>query len=643
MSLFNELKRRNVFRVGIAYLVAVWIIAQVADLVLANIGAPQWVMQSLLLLLAIGFVVAIFIAWAYEVTPEGIKRESEVVSDVSVTHHTAKRLDIITIVLVVVAIGLLLTDRLLLDRFDQNPAVSGTAVTDEELQAAVIPGSDQSIAVMPFVALSTDENDEYFGKGIAEELLNALAKFPELKVAARTSAFSFGGKDVDLREVGETLGVAHILEGSVRRSGERLRITAQLIRVADGFHLWSETYERQSADIFDIQDEIVEGISRQLQFRLGVGAGSGRAADRNVNARAYEQYLRGLDLWWQRQYEQNRVDAVTAFRRATELDPDFADAWSAYGSSLSMSKFDPEFMSEQERRSRAEFSLQRAIELNPRNVRARSGLVYFHSNTVIDVPAAREHLRQALEIAPNDAFTHYAAAQLHWVTGEFTKMRQAFDRAISLDPLNRTIQRVHFQHLAGIGRYAETAAAIEMSANCIEGECDDIHSWAAMHLMMGALVSSNDNEVRRQKGKFAYNLQFMPDPLGPDSQSYIEFLQKFAEFFVDEKVDRDYWRSVDISGRFFGRCFLVVGSILAQVGEDDRALDFLSSQDGSKIFTGATECQYPLLPGRFELPERVRRDSRYHELWSSPDMQELAESRRANGQTAGLPMPTNSN
>ena len=625
-------------------MIAVWVIAQVADLVLDNIGAPKWVMQSLLLLLAIGFFVTIVIAWAYEVTPEGIKRESEVVRDESITHDTARRLDMITIGLVVAAIGLLLADRLLLDRMDQNPTARDASVRDEELQPSMVDSLatdlrfDQSIAVLPFVALSTDENDDYFGKGIAEELLNALAKFPELKVAARTSAFSFGGKDVDLRDVGETLGVAHVLEGSVRRSGERLRITAQLIRVADGFHLWSETYERQYADVFDIQDEVVAELSRVLQFRLGVGAGAGRAADRNVNARAYEQYLRGLDLWWQRENIRKRREAITTFRRATELDPDFADAWSAYGSSLLMSTLNPEFMSEQERVSQAEISLRRAFELNPRNVRALSVLVLFYMRVVIDISASREHLRQVLEIAPNDAFTHYAAGQLFWATGEFTKMRQAFDRAISLDPLNRTIQRVYFQNLAGIGRYSEAATAIEMSADCVEGECEINHAYAAWYLMMGALVSSNDNEVRRQNENFANILQFVL--LGP----FTELLQNFAKFSVDEKIDRDYWRSVDIiSHQYFSQCFLVVGSILAQVGEDERALEFLSSQDGSKIFASGFECQYPLLPGRYEMPERIRRDSRYHDLWSSPGMQGLAEIRRANGQTAGLPMPINSN
>ena len=256
MSFFEELKRRNVFRVGIAYGIAAWVVMQVADLVLENIGSPEWVIQTLLFLVAMGFIAALIIAWAYEFTPEGIKREGEVVRRESVTHHTAKRLDMITIGLVVVAIGLLLADRLMFDRLDQSPAADEASIADTGPQenttrpAPALPGSDQSIAVLPFVAFSTDENDEYFGKGIAEELLNALAKFPDLKVAARTSAFSFAGKDIDLREVGEMLGVANVLEGSVRRSGERLRITAQLIRVSDGFHLWSETYERQFADIF---------------------------------------------------------------------------------------------------------------------------------------------------------------------------------------------------------------------------------------------------------------------------------------------------------------------------------------------------------------------------------------------------------
>lgn len=647
MSLFNELKRRNVFRVGVTYVVAAWVVAQVADLVLENFGAPQRVMQSLLVLLAIGFIVTLIIAWAYEITPDGIKRDSEVVRDNSVSHHTTKRLGIITVCLVVVAVGLFLADKLLFDRIDQKPSANPTAVGDTARQPsadksqAADTRSDQSIAVMPFVALSTDESDEYFGKGIAEELLNSLAKFPDLKVAARTSAFSFGDKDVDLREVGEALDVAHVLEGSVRRSGERLRITAQLIRVADGFHMWSETYERQLTDIFDIQDEIVAELSRVLQIRLGVGAGAGRAVDHNVNAHAYEQYLRGLDLWWRREFGQNRIEAITSFRRATELDPGFADAWSAYGSSLSMSSLSHsgQNLSQPEFLSKARTSLLQALKIDSQNIRALSGLVYLHSGRALDIPAAKKHLQQALTIAPNDAFTQYAASQFYWATGDVGMMIQANDRAMSLDPLNRTTQRSAFQKLSGIGRYSDSAAPLESWTECKEGECRYGHLFSAYYLMVGALVSSHANDVRRRLDELTTIRQFMSDS-STDDDPYIGIMQKFAEFSVNGIDDSDHWRSLDISDDGFADCYLPIVSILAQMGEIERALDLLPNQESSTGYLpGGNECWYPLMPGRYEMPEIIRRSPRYHDFWSSPGFQEVAEIRRANGQTAGLPLP----
>ena len=261
MSLFDELKRRNVFRVTIAYVIVAWLVMQIADVVLNNITAPDWVFQVLMLFLAVGLPIAVISAWAFEMTPEGLKREHEVDRSQSITHHTGRKLDYLIIGVMAIAIVYLVIDNYVLD--------------DRPIEIA---DDERSIAVLPFVSLSNDDSDGYFGKGIAEELLNALAQFPDLRVAARTSAFSFEGKDIDLREIGEALGVAHVLEGSVRRSGERLRVTAQLIRASDGFHLWSEIFEREVTDIFVIQDEIVGELSRVLQFRLGVGVGAGRAS-----------------------------------------------------------------------------------------------------------------------------------------------------------------------------------------------------------------------------------------------------------------------------------------------------------------------------------------------------------------------------
>jgi len=234
-QLFQELKRRNVFRVAIAYLAVAWLVIQVSDIVLDNIAAPAWLMKALLFFLAIGFPIAALFAWAYEMTPEGIKREKDVDRSVSITQDTGQKLNRTIIAVLVAAVGFLLVDKFMLQE-----AAPETAVTDK------------SVAVLPFVAMSRGQDDEYFADGLTEEILNSLTRVPELLVTARTSAFHFKGQDIPVPEIAATLGVAHVVEGSVRRDGERLRVTAQLIRAADGFHLWSRNYDRETADTFGV-------------------------------------------------------------------------------------------------------------------------------------------------------------------------------------------------------------------------------------------------------------------------------------------------------------------------------------------------------------------------------------------------------
>ena len=256
-QLFDELKRRNVIRVAVAYLVAAWLVLQVADLVLENTAAPDWVMQVFMLLFALGFPLVLIFSWAYELTPEGLKREKEVDRTRSVTHQTGKKLNQITIGLLVVVVLVVAAERLLMPHSGVSTPATETAGTP-----------DRSIAVLAFEDLSQDGDQEYFADGLSEELLNVLAQNPELQVAGRTSSFAFKGQNKDLREIGELLNVAHILEGSVRKAGNRIRVTAQLINAEDGYHLFSESYDRDLTDLFAVQDELAARISEALHTEL---------------------------------------------------------------------------------------------------------------------------------------------------------------------------------------------------------------------------------------------------------------------------------------------------------------------------------------------------------------------------------------
>jgi TolB-like protein len=304
MSFVGELKRRNVVRVGIAYAVIGWLLAQVAEFAFENFGAPAWVLKSFVVILLLGLPPALVLAWAFELTPEGVKREKDVERADSITTQTGRKIDRLIIAVLILAVGFLILDKFTGDGPDT------VSIADAELQ---------SIAVLPFNNMSDDS--DHFADGLTEELLNLLAQNRDLKVAGRTSSFAFKGRNEDLRGIGETLGVATVLEGSVRRSGNRLRVTAQLINVDDGFHLWSDTYDRDMADIFDIQDEVAAAITRALQLHLTPA--SNRPTE---DVDAYELYLEALSLSGIEDVD-DMARAVNLLNRATALDPGFAKAY----------------------------------------------------------------------------------------------------------------------------------------------------------------------------------------------------------------------------------------------------------------------------------------------------------------------------
>ena len=255
MSFIAELKRRNVFRVAVAYGIVAWLLIEVAHTAFPTLQLPDWAPTLVTVLVIMGFPVALVIAWAFELTPEGIKRETAVDSADSITHQTGRKLDFIIIGVLAVAVVYFAVDKFVLET-EPEPVAEGT----EQVPAAEPVARERSIAVLPFVNMSSDPEQEYFSDGLSEEILNLLAKIPELKVIGRTSSFAFKGQNQDLRGIGQALGVNTVLEGSVRKSGERVRITAQLIDVSDGAHIWSESYDRTLTDIFAVQDNVAASI-----------------------------------------------------------------------------------------------------------------------------------------------------------------------------------------------------------------------------------------------------------------------------------------------------------------------------------------------------------------------------------------------
>ncbi|MGD8534005.1 MAG: adenylyl cyclase, partial [Gammaproteobacteria bacterium] len=337
MSLVAELKRRNVFKVAFLYAVAAWLTLQVADLLFEALELPASWLRLVLALLILGFPFAVIFSWVFEMTPEGLKREKDIDRSRSITADTGHKINILIAVLLVLAIASVAIDRLVPERTGPEQPVTEETATDTEADTSVLvaqkfaPAPNRSIAVLPFVNMSGDQENEYFADGLSEEILNFLAGVPDLQVTARTSSFQFKGKNMDVREVAEALNAAHVLEGSVRRSGDRARITAQLIRASDGYHLWSETYDRTLEDTFEVQTDIAESVTRALGVVMDASQRQQMLAAGVRDVEAFIAFQKGRTLFMDAHTNQLDMDmmaeAADWFGEAIRREPGFASAY----------------------------------------------------------------------------------------------------------------------------------------------------------------------------------------------------------------------------------------------------------------------------------------------------------------------------
>jgi TolB-like protein len=443
-SFFTELKRRNVIRVGIAYVVGSWLLVQGADLIFDLIGADDWVLRAVASVLALGFIPVVVFAWAYELTPEGLKKEKDIDRSHSVTQQTAKKLDIATMGLLLAAIGLLALDRALPEKpaaesvsLPGSQSLAEQPTTNVPGLAAATKAEPNSIAVLPFADLSAEGDQEYFSDGISEELLNLLVRVDGLKVASRTSSFAYKGLNSAVPQIASELKVANILEGSVRKSGNRIRITAQLIDTQNDRHLWSETYDRDLVDIFAIQDEIASSIVTALKQELGIDATVDEVvvtAD-TANLDAYELYLKGRTLFTARQ----RIDeAIALFQRAIELDPMFARAWEGLAAAEAVAD---DWLATDgiDHLPLAIAAAEKAIELDPDlsmpyavlgNIETRN----VGGENIPDAAQANDWLNLSLEKDPNNT-TAWLWRGIQYNNMGFPKLALAdFDECLARDP-----------------------------------------------------------------------------------------------------------------------------------------------------------------------------------------------------------------
>jgi TolB-like protein len=487
MNLFTELKRRHVFRIGIAYLVVAWLVLQVVNVLAPILGVPMWVSKAILLVLIAGFPVALILAWAFEMTPEGVKRTGdleEAAPKRSVS--SGRKLDFVIIGLMAIAL-LYFGWRQYYGTAPRQTAEQGSTTTATATATAM-----PSLAVLPFANLSDDKKQDYFADGLSEELLDKLANLKGLEVTGRTSSFYFKGKNEDLRVIGEKLGVENLLEGSVRKSGDQLRITAQLINAKTGYHLWSETYDRKLEDIFSIQDDISKSVATALSVTLGVGD-LGRIEGGTRNVAAYDAYLKG-------QFPANSVASTALFRslidsleRAVKLDPSYALAWASISSYCRTAAAFDDAGNGADWREKADNALARARDLAPGAVAvlAESAVVAAARGNWVD---AERTYRKAISLHGDAALAQDYGVFL----GNVGKARKAVDYLVEarrIEPLDPEVAHDLGEVYLESGKTAEAIAEFDRSVR-LGGDPSESNAFE----LYAALIARDREEIRRRIG-----------------------------------------------------------------------------------------------------------------------------------------------
>ncbi|HET9484611.1 MAG TPA: hypothetical protein VFO79_11695 [Xanthomonadales bacterium] len=627
MAFLAELKRRNVIRMAGLYLIGAWLIVQVSETLLPIFGTPDWVLKTLVLLLALGFVPALVFAWVFELTPEGLKRDRDVPVEQSVAPRTGRRMDRVIIALLLVALGFFAFERFALaPRHDDAPTVSskGGGAAPVPTPSTAVAGAGaaapaKSIAVLPFVNMSADPENEYFSDGISEEILNALAKLGDLKVAGRTSSFHFKGRNESLPAIGAALGVAHVLEGSVRRQGDKVRITAQLVQVSDGFHLWSETYDGSLDDVFELQERIARSITDALEVVLQGGQARRLVNVGTENAEAYALYLQATGIFNRREGLRFE-EAFKQLERAIALDPAFARAHSRLATlyavvsnyrNVDVDKSVAAVMAHAER----------ATELDPTlaEPHAAVGLVLNNERRFVESGAA---FARATALDPDDVTTNFWHGIALYNTGYYASGKAAFDDALRVDPLlpNGLLWR---------GRAHVGDGELERAERMFRQAAEGGHSFVAVGFSWLEQVRGNRDAAIAQLARGLES--FVRDEFGHDATTV------FARAcFGDPDARAEMLAIID---RYLAtkprRIAGVVPYVLIRSGELERGFALMGNGPTSNDSLVAGEVMGQLMPEARRSPHfaEFARRMGWAALWDAKGAPDFC-TRRANGDYA---------
>jgi TolB-like protein/Flp pilus assembly protein TadD len=438
---FGELKRRNVYKVAVAYAVVGWLLIQVATQVFPFLEISNWAIRLVIFVTALGFPVALIIAWAFELTPEGVKRTEA--ADAERQHSRGRVWIAVVVVAATLSLGLFFLGRY----------TAGTSMPRSS-EPATASNPQKSIAVLPLVNTSGDPSNEYFSDGLSEELIAVLAKIPDLKVIGRSSSFLFKGKSDDSKMIGEKLGVANLIEGSVRKQGDRVRIVAELINAHDGRSLWSDTYDRELKDIFAVQNEIATAVADQMKVKLLGQSAQPEAAGLSENPAAHNAVLQS-DFYFQQQTADSVRKSISFLQEAVRLDPNYAlayaklsQAWRQYAASFAIDDASKAY-------DEARQGADKAVSLAPDLPEVRMTVGLLAMNPGLDFPAGEKEFRHVLQSFPNNAAAKNGLCLSLLAQGRFTEAEKACRQALLLDPLLTNLWFNLGRITVGTGRYKE--------------------------------------------------------------------------------------------------------------------------------------------------------------------------------------------
>ena len=481
-NFFNELKRRNVIRMAGLYLVGAWLLTQVASTVLPMFGAPDWLPRTIVSLLAIGFIPALIFSWVFELTPEGLKRDEDVPPEESIAPQTARRMDRKIIVVLLLALGYFAFDKFVLTARRETAQLRSTVATNGSAATA----NSKSIAVLPFENLSEDRANAYFAEGIQEEILTRLAKIADLKVISRTSTQQYKSKPGNLSEIAKQLGVANILEGSVQKAADQVRVNVQLINAQTDSHLWADTYDRKLTDIFGVESDIAKSVAESLRAKLTGREEQALAVKPTNNQEAYDAYLRGVTLEAQSTFSAYPLEkAIGFFEQAVQLDPTFALAWSRLARANIYWYFNGETTSA--RHDAVKRALDNAQKLQPESPETLLALGYYQYQVLRDYGPAKATLGVVAKMLPGSSEVPSALARIARREGHWNESIAYFEQALVLDPRNTELVISAADTYSSLRQFPAALKLYDRALDILPNDLDPMAAKATVYQAEGNL------------------------------------------------------------------------------------------------------------------------------------------------------------